>query len=103
MDVYSRAGAQAREGVSKWGYSMYKYYTHQPAEWYTHPMILISHTFSFINFNKSIRILLRRDQSSSFRLLRRRSREVSLDRRTSAGFNGRCVEFMLVFFGIELH
>jgi hypothetical protein len=82
---------------------MYKYYTHQPAEWYTHPMVLITRAFSFINFNKLIRILLRRDQSSSFRLLCRLAREVSLACRTSARFNGGFVEYMLVFFGVKLH
>jgi hypothetical protein len=101
IDDHKRAAW--KEGVSKWGYSMYKYYTHQSAELSVQLIMLITHAFSFINFNKSIRILLRRDQSSRFRLPRRFSREVSLDCRTSAGFNGGFVECMPVFFSVELH
>jgi hypothetical protein len=103
MYIDDHKSAAWKEGVSKWGYSMYKYYTHQSAELAVHLLMLITRASSFINFNGSIRILLRRDQSSGFRLLRRFSREVSLDCRTSTGFNGRFVECMLVFFGVELH
>jgi hypothetical protein len=36
-------------------------------------------------------------------MVRRSSKEVSVDCRTSAGFDGGFIECMLVFFGIELH